>query len=141
MAFPLSVLNSKKIKYININNVENSEDTFVTKNIDEDFKTQLNKVFEAGLYYEQKMVEFLYHHKLYFYHNNVATLLLSLIIMHKKLEGETSYNLFLSSKEYSKYIMYISRSETTNDEQFMIKLFVEINAYIEKISYIQRTTI
>lgn len=135
MAFPLSVLKSKKIKYT-IENVEDVEETYTTKNIESDYKRQIDKLMESlSAYVIPDDLQFIKSNRSYFYHNNIAILLLVLLIMRYQNMGEESLQLFFSGDIYAAYFKYISDGKVDGDklELFKIKLNTQIKAYMDKI--------
>lgn len=76
MAFPFSVLNSKREKIVILDDEEEEEKNFVVReNI---FETKISDFMALGLYYTQEYLQYIRDNSNYFYHCNIMMLFLTL---------------------------------------------------------------
>lgn len=126
MPFSFSILKSKKQKKIRIQ--ELIEETFESKNINQDFERQMNEVLTAQLFIPIEDQNFVRNNVNYFYRNNFPVIFLTLNLMR---DGDK----FVNTSYYQAFIDYIARKQMSEDKKdtFMQKLGVEIRAYRTKI--------
>lgn len=130
---PFSVLKSKRVRHVKI--IEEPEVTTTSHLRQADYDKNLIEVTGSGLYVLNEHIHFVTRYIYYFYRNNLAVLFLTLNIMHDPN--------FVNTQFYKPYVDYIQRRQYSEEKQekhelVIIKLNVQIKAYMKKVENLMR---